>query len=271
MRSLRLRCALGERGHSGDAGLWHLMVVVTEQICGEREAHMVAVSGRVQCVQLARTAQRHDEQQAAQSATEHGRGDHTATGEGRRTVKFVRAVLAIVRAIAHPLLVHTAAIVAQESAIVRVAEPLVTVHLVRLVNALVITIASVLQSIAEYVIVTTELIGLACATTTLVLAIVAIPHVVARLIGRIAVELVDRVAWQLVLDAKAFYLIGEIEAHHLFVCGCTCWLLLLLVGCTLGLSVKDDEYVARFGVECARIETLLEIVLSRGKSSQERR
>lgn len=243
---------------------------MAEQTGRERKAHVVAISGRVQCVQFACTAERHHEQQTAQSATENSRGNHASTGKGRRTIELVRAVLAIVRTVAHPLLINTTTIVAQECAIVRIAKPLVTVHLVRLVNALVITIASVLQAIAEYVIVTTKLIGLACATTTLVLAIVAIPHVVARLIRRIAVELVDRIAWQLVFDAKAFYLIGEIEAHHLFVTECATWLLL---GCRalLGLCVKDDENVARFRVECARVEALLEVVLSRSESSQERR
>ena len=43
---------------------------------------------------------------------------------------LVAAVLAVVGAVAHPLLVHAAAVLAQECAIVRVAEPFVTVVLV---------------------------------------------------------------------------------------------------------------------------------------------
>jgi len=57
-----------------------------------------------------------------------------------------------------------------------------------------------------------ELLVLAGTTAPLVGAIVAVPRVIAHLAGRETVQLIDRVARPLVLDAEALYLVRQIEA-----------------------------------------------------------
>ncbi len=53
-----------------------------------------------------------------------------------------------------------------------------------------VAVASVLEAVAEYVVVAAELVGLAGSAATFVGAVVAVPDVVAGLVGREAVELV---------------------------------------------------------------------------------
>ena len=71
-------------------------------------------------------------------------GGYDTPREWSGTISLVTTIPAIIRPIAHPLLVHTLLIVTEERAIVGVAEPRVAVHLVRKVQTLVVAVAAVL-------------------------------------------------------------------------------------------------------------------------------
>ncbi len=123
-----------------------------------------------------------------------------------------------------------------------------------------VAVASVLEPVAEDVVVAAELVGLAGPAAALVGAVVAVPDVVAGLVGREAVELVEGVAGLLVLDAQAFDLVGEVEA----LVG------LAAAGWERGVApgrcrVKAEEEAVGLGVEDAGGEVLLEVVEGRGE------
>ena len=94
------------------------------------------VAHGVQGVELAGAAERKHEKQRAKRAAEHC-GSHDAACHRRRAVELVAVVIAVVSAVAHPLLEDAAAVVAEERAVGRVASPRVAVELVGLVDTLV--------------------------------------------------------------------------------------------------------------------------------------
>jgi len=123
-----------------------------------------------------------------------------------------------------------------------------------------VAVASVLEPVAEDVVVAAELVGLAGPAAALVGAVVAVPDVVAGLVGREAVELVEGVAGLLVLDAQAFDLVGEVEALVRLAAAGWEW------GVASGrCRVKAEEEAVGLGVEDAGGEVLLEVVEGRGE------